>query len=177
MPSLAKFCTSCLSNILLVHQKRWLPLDRFLWTIRFCFFTSPRVGVRFIYQLSLGYWVFHLFYYKVDWRLSEWRSGGFWHKNWLEKVKETAHKRCISFIPDTLVYQAMKFFNLQLLFFFLHSGGTDVLLVLQRMDLGECPKIHDLALRADYEQASKKRDYYYDIDVRVPSFYSPFILL
>ncbi len=37
--------------------------------------------------------------------------------------------------------------------------------MLQRMDLGECPKIHDLALRADYEQASKKRDYYYDIDV------------
>lgn len=35
----------------------------------------------------------------------------------------------------------------------------------QRMDLGECPKIHDLALRADYEQASKRKDYYYDIDV------------
>ncbi|XP_075230717.1 putative RNA-binding protein Alsin2 isoform X2 [Lycorma delicatula] len=33
-----------------------------------------------------------------------------------------------------------------------------------RMDLGECPKIHDLALRADYEHASKSRDYYYDID-------------
>ena len=37
----------------------------------------------------------------------------------------------------------------------------------QRMDLGECPKIHDLALRADYEQASRKKDYYYDIDVSV----------
>jgi hypothetical protein len=35
------------------------------------------------------------------------------------------------------------------------------------MDLGECPKIHDLALRADYEQASRKKDYYYDIDVSV----------
>lgn len=33
-----------------------------------------------------------------------------------------------------------------------------------RMDLGECPKIHDLALRADYEQATKGKDYYYDID-------------
>ncbi|XP_071443349.1 putative RNA-binding protein Luc7-like 2 isoform X3 [Hetaerina americana] len=32
------------------------------------------------------------------------------------------------------------------------------------MDLGECPKIHDLALRADYEQASRNKDYYYDID-------------
>ncbi|XP_054282551.1 putative RNA-binding protein Luc7-like 2 isoform X1 [Macrosteles quadrilineatus] len=33
-----------------------------------------------------------------------------------------------------------------------------------RMDLGECPKIHDLALRADFEQASRARDYFYDID-------------
>ncbi|XP_055380896.1 putative RNA-binding protein Luc7-like 2 isoform X2 [Condylostylus longicornis] len=32
------------------------------------------------------------------------------------------------------------------------------------MDLGECPKIHDLALRADYESAQKVKDYYYDID-------------
>lgn len=37
--------------------------------------------------------------------------------------------------------------------------------LLQRMDLGECPKVHDLALRADYEQASKTKDYFYDIDV------------
>lgn len=35
----------------------------------------------------------------------------------------------------------------------------------QRMDLGECPKVHDLALRADYEKASKNKDYYYDIEV------------
>lgn len=35
----------------------------------------------------------------------------------------------------------------------------------QRMDLGECPKIHDLALRADYELASKDKDFYYDIEV------------
>ncbi|CAG5131969.1 unnamed protein product, partial [Candidula unifasciata] len=33
-----------------------------------------------------------------------------------------------------------------------------------RMDMGECPSIHDPALRADYELASKTRDYYYDID-------------
>lgn len=33
------------------------------------------------------------------------------------------------------------------------------------MDIGDCPKIHDLALRADFEAASKARDYYYDIDV------------
>ena len=35
------------------------------------------------------------------------------------------------------------------------------------MDLGECIKIHDLALRADYETASKSKDYYYDIDVSI----------
>eukprot|EP00058_Branchiostoma_floridae_P021692 XP_002607182.1 hypothetical protein BRAFLDRAFT_118640 [Branchiostoma floridae] len=33
-----------------------------------------------------------------------------------------------------------------------------------RMDLGECPKVHDLALRADYKIASEKKDYYYEID-------------
>lgn len=32
------------------------------------------------------------------------------------------------------------------------------------MDLGECPKIHDLALRADFENASKDKDYYYDVE-------------
>ncbi|XP_055548159.1 putative RNA-binding protein Luc7-like 2 isoform X2 [Wyeomyia smithii] len=32
------------------------------------------------------------------------------------------------------------------------------------MDLGECPKVHDLALRADFENASKSKDYYYDVD-------------
>ncbi|XP_022905107.1 putative RNA-binding protein Luc7-like 1 isoform X1 [Onthophagus taurus] len=33
-----------------------------------------------------------------------------------------------------------------------------------RMDLGECPKIHDLALRADFEKAQASRDYFYDLD-------------
>lgn len=33
------------------------------------------------------------------------------------------------------------------------------------MDLGDCPQIHDLALRADYEAAQKKKDHFYDIDV------------
>ncbi|XP_035219690.1 putative RNA-binding protein Luc7-like 2 [Stegodyphus dumicola] len=32
------------------------------------------------------------------------------------------------------------------------------------MDLGECPKLHDLALRADYENAAQKKDYFYDVD-------------
>lgn len=33
------------------------------------------------------------------------------------------------------------------------------------MDLGECPKVHDYGLRADYENASKEKDYYYDVEV------------
>ncbi|CAH1186703.1 unnamed protein product [Phyllotreta striolata] len=33
-----------------------------------------------------------------------------------------------------------------------------------RMDLGECPKIHDLALRADFEKAQRSKDYFYDLD-------------
>ena len=37
--------------------------------------------------------------------------------------------------------------------------------LLQRMDLGECRKIHDLALRADYQLANKNKDYYFDVDV------------
>lgn len=36
---------------------------------------------------------------------------------------------------------------------------------MQRMDLGECPKVHDYGLRADYENASKEKDYYYDVEV------------
>lgn len=38
------------------------------------------------------------------------------------------------------------------------------------MDLGDCPKIHDLALRADFENASKSKDYFYDIDVSIYCF-------
>lgn len=40
------------------------------------------------------------------------------------------------------------------------------------MDLGECPKVHDLALRADYELASKDKDYYYDIEVSEQLYFS-----
>ena len=35
----------------------------------------------------------------------------------------------------------------------------------QRMDLGECVKVHDLALRADYEIASKQQEYFFELDV------------
>uniref|UniRef100_UPI00398F0BE0 putative RNA-binding protein Luc7-like 2 isoform X1 n=2 Tax=Pristiophorus japonicus TaxID=55135 RepID=UPI00398F0BE0 len=33
-----------------------------------------------------------------------------------------------------------------------------------RMDLGECTKVHDLALRADYEIASKLKDHFFEMD-------------
>ncbi|KAM9325590.1 putative RNA-binding protein Luc7-like 2 isoform 2-T2 [Gastrophryne carolinensis] len=33
-----------------------------------------------------------------------------------------------------------------------------------RMDLGECLKVHDLALRADYEIASKQHDFFFELD-------------
>ena len=35
------------------------------------------------------------------------------------------------------------------------------------MDIGECAAIHDLALRADYEQASESKDYGYQVDVLI----------
>lgn len=38
------------------------------------------------------------------------------------------------------------------------------------MDLGECTKIHDLALRADYEIASKERDLFFELDVSALRF-------
>ncbi|XP_060860106.1 putative RNA-binding protein Luc7-like 2 [Metopolophium dirhodum] len=38
------------------------------------------------------------------------------------------------------------------------------ILTLTRMDIGECPKIHDNALRSDFEKAQQKFDYYYDLD-------------
>lgn len=41
----------------------------------------------------------------------------------------------------------------------------------QRMDLGECTKIHDLALRADYEIASKERDLFFELDVSTETFW------
>lgn len=53
------------------------------------------------------------------------------------------------------------------------------------MDLGECSKIHDLALRADYEIASKDRDLFFELDVSmvnmvdtsIQCMVNPFIVL
>lgn len=73
---------------------------------------------------------------------------------------------------STSPYYEYKYINLDvccsLLFSFFLSLSLTIFSFLcwnQRMDLGECPKVHDLALRADYEKAAKHKDYYYDIDV------------
>ncbi|KAF8777513.1 putative RNA-binding protein Luc7-like 2 isoform X1 [Argiope bruennichi] len=47
---------------------------------------------------------------------------------------------------------------------FLLSCCPHDILAATRMDLGECPKLHDLALRADFENAAQKKDYFYDVD-------------
>ncbi|KAF2903730.1 hypothetical protein ILUMI_02438 [Ignelater luminosus] len=47
---------------------------------------------------------------------------------------------------------------------FLLSCCPHEILSSTRMDLGECPKIHDLALRADFEKAQASKDYFYDLD-------------
>lgn len=39
------------------------------------------------------------------------------------------------------------------------------------MDIGECSKIHNLALRADFEQASKDKDFFFDLEVSTSTNY------
>ena len=50
------------------------------------------------------------------------------------------------------------------------SARVDLVLSFQRMDIGECANIHDLALRADYEKGSELKDYGYEVDVSLYSF-------
>ncbi|XP_043194357.1 putative RNA-binding protein Luc7-like 1 isoform X1 [Amphibalanus amphitrite] len=47
---------------------------------------------------------------------------------------------------------------------FLLGCCPNEILASTRMDLGTCSRIHDVALRADYESAIKEKDYFYDID-------------
>jgi len=47
---------------------------------------------------------------------------------------------------------------------FLLKCCPHAILAATRMDMGECSKVHDLALRADYESAQKKKDYFFDVD-------------
>merc|ERR1719461_1585895 len=47
---------------------------------------------------------------------------------------------------------------------FLRACCPHEILASTRMDLGECSKHHDLALRADYVAAQTKKDYFYDVD-------------
>lgn len=59
---------------------------------------------------------------------------------------------------------AVKFSDSRVCKSFLVGCCPHDILATTRMDLGECLKIHDLALRADYEKAQEKKDYYYDVE-------------
>ena len=47
---------------------------------------------------------------------------------------------------------------------FLYGCCPNDILTGTRADIGECRKIHDLALKADYEMAQKRKDYFYDFN-------------
>lgn len=42
---------------------------------------------------------------------------------------------------------------------------TFFLPLFQRAELADCPKVHSLTLKEEYEKASKKRDYHYEEEV------------
>ena len=44
------------------------------------------------------------------------------------------------------------------------------------MDLGECAKVHEYALRADFERSQKDKDYFYDVDVSLGNHIQRYIL-
>ena len=46
-----------------------------------------------------------------------------------------------------------------------HMSQFHKVILFQRMDLGECAKVHEYALRADFERSQKDKDYFYDVDV------------
>ena len=43
------------------------------------------------------------------------------------------------------------------------------------MDIGECSKLHDVALKADYEKKSQRREYYFEFDVSFDFYHIDFI--
>lgn len=65
--------------------------------------------------------------------------------------------------PDSSAH-GVKFTDHKVCKSFLYGCCPHEILASTRMDLGECPKIHELALRADYQQASKGKDYFYDVE-------------
>merc|ERR1719325_230952 len=65
--------------------------------------------------------------------------------------------------PDTN-HHGVRFTDHKVCKSFLYACCPHEILASTRMDLGECPKIHDLALRADYEAAAKNKDFFYDVE-------------
>lgn len=66
--------------------------------------------------------------------------------------------------PQQSEHGGIKFADPSVCKSFLTTCCPHEILASTRMDLGECPKIHDLALRADFEAASSEKDYFYDVD-------------
>jgi len=66
--------------------------------------------------------------------------------------------------PDDSAAKGIKFTDAKVCKSFLTTCCPHEILASTRMDLGECPKHHDLALRADYQAASATKDYFYDVD-------------
>ncbi|XP_070493515.1 putative RNA-binding protein Luc7-like 2 isoform X1 [Chironomus tepperi] len=62
------------------------------------------------------------------------------------------------------VSNSIKFSDARVCKSFLVGCCPHDILATTRMDLGECLKVHDLALRADYEKAQQKKDYFYDVE-------------
>lgn len=60
--------------------------------------------------------------------------------------------------------QSLRFDNDEVCKTFLMGCCPNDILTGTRADIGECRKIHDLALKADFEMAQKTKDYFYDFD-------------
>ncbi|CAG0896235.1 unnamed protein product [Cyprideis torosa] len=62
--------------------------------------------------------------------------------------------------------KVVKFDDISVCRSFLMGSCPHDLLASTRMDLGACHKIHDLALKADFEHAQNKKDYFFDVDAK-----------
>jgi len=60
--------------------------------------------------------------------------------------------------------KSVKFYDLEVCKTFLMGCCPSEVLLGTRADVGTCKKMHDLALKADYEMAQKNKDYFYDFE-------------
>ncbi|XP_056655742.1 putative RNA-binding protein Luc7-like 2 isoform X5 [Monodelphis domestica] len=85
------------------------------------------------------------------------------HCNWNKIVEEMAAWGSVGIRRDT-TRQRIKFSDDRVCKSHLLNCCPHDVLSGTRMDLGECLKVHDLALRADYEIASKEQDFFFELD-------------